>query len=119
VHRPHFFDRHSSGTLEPEKLRARVNSVKSGVAQWQRGSIDRFRVAIALPYGRARAKISSGTLFLFSLGHARFFFLVKKIFGRDENKISNKFIFFLSILKAISSLKPAGERETRTHVNKL
>jgi len=45
--------------------------------------------------GRARATIRSGILFLFSLGHARFFFLVKKIFGRDENKISNKAHFFL------------------------
>jgi hypothetical protein len=34
-------------------------------------------------------------------------------------KFQIKFIFFLSILKAISSLKPAGEAETRTHVNKL
>jgi hypothetical protein len=119
VHRPHFLDRHSSGTLEPEKLRARVNSVKSGVAQWQRGSIDRFRAAIALPLRTSsRQNQQRDSLFVFSRTRA-LLFLVKKIFGRDENKISNKFIFFLSILKAISSLKPAGERETRTHVNKL
>jgi hypothetical protein len=42
------FDRHLSSTLEAGKLRARVNSVKSGVAQSQRGSIDRFPAAIAL-----------------------------------------------------------------------
>ena len=35
-----------------------------------------------------------------------FLFLVKKIFSRGQ-KI--KFIFFLSILKRVSSLKPAGE----------
>ena len=34
--------------------------------------------------GRVRAEISSGILFLFSLGHASFLFLVKKIFVRDE-----------------------------------
>jgi hypothetical protein len=119
VHRPHFFDRHPSGTLEAEKLRARVNSVKSGVAHGDANPLIPSRRRLLCCHGRARATISSGILFLLSLGHARFFFLVKKIFGRDENKISNKFIFFLSILKAISSLKPAGERESRTHVNKL
>ncbi len=76
-------------------MRARVNSVKSGVAQWRCESIDDFTTATALLLGTSRAKISGGILFLFSLGHARFFFLVKKIFGRDENKISNKAHFFL------------------------
>jgi hypothetical protein len=58
----------------------------------------------------------SNQSFLFSLGHARFLFLVKKNFLAAE-KI--KFIFFLSILKQISSLKPAGEDENEAHVNKL
>src|SRR4029450_11157052 len=70
-------------------------------------------------HGRVRAESRSGTPFLFDLGHERFFFYSRNLFGRHENKISNKFIFFLSILKAISSLKPAGEEETRAHVNKL
>ena len=30
-----------------------------------------------------------------------------------------KFIFFLSILKQVSSLKPAGEDGNKAHVNKL
>jgi len=95
VHRPHFFDRHSSGTLEAEKLRARVNSVKSGVAQWQRGSIDRFPAAIALPLRTSsRQNQQRDSFFVFSRTRS-LLFLVKKIFGRDENKISNKVHFFL------------------------
>jgi hypothetical protein len=89
------FDRHLSGTVEAGKLLARGNSVKSGMAQWQCEAIDRFPAAIALLLRQARAKIGSGFSFLFSLGDARFFFLVKKILGRDENKISNKAHFFL------------------------
>jgi len=57
--------------------------------------------------------------FLFSLGHACFSFLVKKNFVCDEKLNSFFSFFFLSILKAISSLKPAGEEETRAPVNKL
>ena len=56
------------------------------------------------------------SIFLFFLGHARFLFLVKEIFSRGQ-KI--KFIFFLSILKRVSSLKPAGEDGDKAHVNKL
>ncbi|PYL61195.1 MAG: hypothetical protein DMF24_08125 [Verrucomicrobia bacterium] len=37
------------------------------------------------------------------------FFAIQKI----------KFIFFLSISKQVSSLKPAGEDENKAHVNKL
>ena len=88
-------------------------------AQWQRGSIDRFPAAIGLSlWTSPRQKQQRDSLFVFSRTRA-LLFLVKKIFGRDENKIQIKLIFFLSILKAISSLKPAGEGETRTHVNKL
>jgi len=54
--------------------------------------------------------------FLFFLGHARFVFVVKKIFLASE-KI--KFIFFLSILQRVSNLKPAGEGGDKAHVNKL
>jgi hypothetical protein len=105
--------------LEARKLRARVNSVKS---EWHHGDADRL-IASPRPllssYGRARTKNQQrDVLFVFSRTRA-LLFPVKEIFGRDENKISNKFIFFLSILKPISSLKPAGEAETRTHVNKL
>lgn len=70
-------------------------------------------------YERVRTKISSGILLLFSLGHARFFFQSRKFLAAMKIKFQIKFIFFLSILKAISSLKPAGEAETRMHVNKL
>jgi hypothetical protein len=45
-------------------------------------------------YGRVRVEISSGIFFVCSRTRA-FLFLVKKIFGRDENKISNKIHFFL------------------------
>ena len=54
-------------------------------------------------------------LFL-SLGHVRIIFLVKKIFSL---KLKIKFIFFLSVPKLISSLKPAGEGSSKVHVNKL
>jgi hypothetical protein len=95
VRRPHFFDRHPSGTLEAGKLRARVNSVKSGVAQWRCESIDHFTTAIALLLGtNPRQNQRRDSLFVFSRTRA-LLFLVKKIFGRDENKILNKVHFFL------------------------
>jgi hypothetical protein len=65
---------------------------------------------------KRRGKSAGENNILFSLGHARFLFLVKKIFSRGQ-KI--KFIFFLSILKRVSSLKPAGEGGGKAHVNKL
>jgi len=81
--------------LEARKLRARVDSVKS---EWHHGDADRL---IASPrrllsrYGRARPKNQQrDVLFVFSRTRA-LLFLVKKIFGRDENKISNKVHFFL------------------------
>jgi hypothetical protein len=89
------FGRHPSGTLEAGKLRAPVNSVKSGVAHGDADRLIAWRRRLLCCHGRARATISSGILFLLSLGHARFLFLVKRIFGRDENKISNKVHFFL------------------------
>jgi hypothetical protein len=91
----HIFGRHPSGTLEAGKLRARVNSVKSGVAHGDADRLIAWRRRLLCCHGRARATISRGILFLPSLGHARFFFLVKRNFGRDENKISNKVHFFL------------------------
>ncbi len=54
-------------------------------------------------------------IFIF-LGHARSGFLVKKKFFAA---MKIKFIFFLSILKVISSLKPAGEDGNKAHVNKM
>jgi hypothetical protein len=95
VHRPHFFDRHPSDTLEAEKLRARVNSVKSGVAQWQRGSIDRVpRRLLSCLRTSPRQNQRRDSFFVFSRTRL-LLFLVKKIFGRHENKISNKVHFFL------------------------
>jgi hypothetical protein len=94
VRRPHF-DRHPSGTLEAGKLRARVNSVKSGVDPTDADPLIVAPRRSLSCYGRLRAKISSGILFLLSLAHTGFFFLVKRNFGRDENKISNKVHFFL------------------------
>jgi hypothetical protein len=95
VRRPHFFDRHPRGTLEAGKLRARVNSVKSGVAQRRCESIDHFTTATALRLGTSpRQNQRRDSLFVFSRTRA-LLFLVKKIFGRDENKILNKVHFFL------------------------
>jgi len=48
--------------------------------------------------------------------HAQFIFRVKKIFFA---KLKIKFIFFLSVLQPISSLKPAGEDDHKACVNKL
>ena len=95
VHRPHFFDRHPSGTLEAGKLRARANSVKSGVAHGDANRIDRFAAAIALlSRTSSRRNQQRDSFFVFSRTRS-LLFLVKKIFGRDENKISNKVHFFL------------------------
>jgi hypothetical protein len=45
-----------------------------------------------------------------------FWFFSQEIF---LGSLKIKFIFFLSILAAVSSLKPAGGAATRTNVNKL
>jgi uncharacterized membrane protein (UPF0127 family) len=61
------------------------------------------------------AKSAAGLFFVFPRRRAF-------LFSSQENfllAMKIKFIFFLSILKAISSLKPAGEAETRAPVNKL
>jgi hypothetical protein len=69
------FDRRLSSTLEAGKLLARVNSVKSGVAPWQRGSIDRFPAAIALSlWTNPRQKQQRATLFVSSRTRALLFF---------------------------------------------
>jgi hypothetical protein len=95
VHRPHFFDRHPSGTLEAGKLRARVNSVKSGVAHGDANRIDRFAATIALLLWTSPRRNQQGDSFFVCSRTRAFLFLVKKIFDRDENKISNKIHFFL------------------------
>jgi hypothetical protein len=92
---PHFFDRHPSGILEAGKLRPRGNSVKSGVAHGGANRLDRFAAAIALLSRTSpRRNQQRDSFFVFSRTRA-FLLLVKKIFGRDENKISNKVHFFL------------------------
>jgi len=65
---------------------------------------------------KRRGEIRQNNHFCFFLGHARFGFLVKKIFSR---RLKIKFIFFLSILRPVSSLKPAGEDGNKADVNKL
>ena len=87
------FDRHPSGTLEAGKLRARVNAVKSGIAR-RRESIDLFAAAIAPLLRTSPRQNQQRDFFAFSRTRA-LLFLVKKFFGRDENKISNKVHFFL------------------------
>jgi hypothetical protein len=112
--------RHPSGTLEAGKLRARVNAVKSGIAARRRESIDRFAAAIApLLRTSPRQNHQRDFLFAFSRGMRASFSSQENFLAAMKIKFQIKFIFFLSILKAISTLKPAGEGETRTHVNKL
>jgi len=57
-----------------------------------------------------------GNQFFSSPSDTRVSFFSQENFCRGQ-KI--KFIFFLSILKRVSSLKPAGEDENKAHVNKL
>jgi hypothetical protein len=105
-----------SGILEAGKIAPQANPVNSGVHTGGKNA-DQFASAVT---NRERPCMATNQLeqsiFLFFLGHARFLFLVKKIFSRGQ-KI--KFIFFLSILKRVSSLKPAGEDGNKAHVNKL
>jgi len=65
------------------------------VAHGDANRIDRFAAAIA-PLSRTSPSRNQQrhSFFVFSRTRA-FLFLVKKIFGRDENKISNKVHFFL------------------------
>jgi hypothetical protein len=79
---PHFFDRHPGGTLEAGKLRARINSVKSGAGAWRCRWIDNPGSAVAL-FDRGTCSGPNNTFFLFP-GDASSFFRVKKIFVRDE-----------------------------------
>jgi hypothetical protein len=62
---------------------------------------------------------STGGTFCFSSDTSVSLFQSSKFLGATKNKIHFLFIFFLSVLKVISSLKPAGEDETTMHVNKL
>jgi hypothetical protein len=66
--------------------------------EWHNGDanrIDHFTTATALLLGtNPRQNQQRDSLFVFSRTRA-LLFLVKKIFGRDENKISNKVHFFL------------------------
>ena len=75
-----------------------------------------FAAAILIWAAKRRGEICPSNYFRFFLGHARFGFLVKKIFSR---RLKIKFIFFLSILRLVSSLKPAGEDGNKADVNKL
>jgi hypothetical protein len=100
-------------------LRARADSVKSGVGLQQCDYADRFAGATAILRPTSSPRNQSGGIFWFSVGHAHFFFSSRKFLFMMKNKILFLFIFFLSVLKSVSSLKPAGEAETRAHVNKL
>ena len=94
------FNRHLSGTLEAGKLLARANSVKSGMAQWQRKSERSLRRGDRSPVkDKSAPKSAAGFFFVFFRTRV-FLFLVKKIFVRDENKISNKVHFFLVVFES-------------------
>jgi len=63
-----------------------------------------------------RERKSAGKFILYFPSNTRVSFFSQENFYRGQ-KI--KFIFFLSILKRVSSLKPAGEDGDKEHVNKL
>jgi hypothetical protein len=65
--------------------------------EWHNGNANRLSASLRRSlscYGRVAPKSAAGFSFC-SLSDTRASFLVKKIFGRDENKISNKAHFFL------------------------
>lgn len=72
-----------------------------------------------------RLRIESAQVWHKSAGAINFFVLPRTRafpFFSQENFFSRqkiKFIFFLSISKRVSSLKPAGEDGNKAHVNKL
>jgi len=80
-------------------LRARVNAVKSGIAPRDANRLIASPRRSLSCYGRVRAKIIQRDFFAFSRTRA-LLFLVKKFFGRDENKVSNKVHFFLVDFKS-------------------
>ena len=81
---------------------------------------DRFAAAIALlPRTSSRRNQQRDSFFVFISNTLASFSESRRFLGAMKIKFPIKFIFFLSILKVISSLKPTGEAETRTHVNKL
>ena len=85
------FDRHLSGTLEAGKLRARVNSVKSGVAAPRRcESIERFATTTASVTNKSAVE------FFFVFPRTRVF-----LFSSQEDFCSlmkNKILFFIFFL---------------------
>jgi len=100
------------------KLRARAKSVKSRPAL-QIPLRNRFaRATTLLCSGKATAQ-STGVNFLLASETRLSLFQSRKFLFALKIKIHFSFIFFLSVLKVISSLKPAGEAETTVHVNKL
>jgi hypothetical protein len=85
----------------PVALWRRENFVHESIRsnqEWHKGDAHQL---IASPrqslscYGRVRAKISGAILFFVFPRTRALLFLVKKIFGDDENKVSNKVHFFL------------------------
>jgi hypothetical protein len=104
------------GTLEAGKIAPQANPVNSGMRTGAKECRSIRRCDYASIFAKHRGKSVGAVNFSFSLRDARFLFLVKKNFFAIQ-KI--KFIFFLSISKRVSSLKPAGEDENKAHVNKL
>ena len=104
------------GTLEAGKIAPQANPVNSGVRTGGKECRSIRRCDYVSIFAKRRSKSVGAINFLFSLRDARFLFLVKEILFAIK-KI--KFIFFLSISKRVSSLKPAGEDENKAHVNKL
>src|SRR5437762_6707257 len=77
------FDRHPSGLWRRENC---VHQSIRSNREWHHGDADRLIASsrLALLLRRARAKISSGMFFLFSLGHARFFFSQENFWSRRK-----------------------------------
>jgi len=84
----------------PVELWRRKNCAHESIRsnqEWHDGNADRLIASRGdcFPVTDEPAPKSAAGFSFVSLGHARFFFLVKKIFGCHENKISNKVHFFL------------------------
>jgi hypothetical protein len=101
---------------EAEKLRRPGISVNSGTPN-KTEAPNQFISATPNTRDSTQSKIlQKHSVICLLTGECALHFLVKKNFS-SRSKI--KFIFFLSVCKLISSLKPAGEGSYKVHVNKL
>jgi len=102
-------------TPEREKLRRRPTRSTQECAPKEKMQIS-SPLRVRIDSGQASQQICwSNHFFVLPRTRAFPFFSQENFFAAEKIK----FIFFLSILKRISSLKPAGEGGSKAHVNKL